>query len=131
MTTAVVLSFAALVMLTALALLWSRWPAWLKGLLVIGVTGFCQERLRTLDVLLIESELVGGNRIEGMGRRDRTGNDTDTGTGTGTGACSGRAVIGRACSSTSSRWVDCMRSKATPDTPLFTNLPKSGRATRN
>lgn len=40
MTTAVVLSFAALVMLTALALLWSRWPAWLKGLLVIGVTGF-------------------------------------------------------------------------------------------
>ncbi|MGD9833589.1 MAG: hypothetical protein AB7U92_12645 [Piscinibacter sp.] len=40
MTTAVVLSFAALVMLAALALLWSRWPAWLKGLLVIGVTGF-------------------------------------------------------------------------------------------
>ena len=40
MTTAVVLSFAALVMLTALALLWSRWPAWLKGLLVIAVTGF-------------------------------------------------------------------------------------------
>lgn len=40
MTTAVVLSFAALVMLTALALLWSRWPVWLKGLLVIAVTGF-------------------------------------------------------------------------------------------
>ena len=40
MTTAVVLSFAALVLLAALALLWSRWPAWLKGLLVIGVTGF-------------------------------------------------------------------------------------------
>ncbi len=40
MTTAVVLSFAALVMLAVLALLWSRWPAWLKGLLVIGVTGF-------------------------------------------------------------------------------------------
>lgn len=40
MTTAVVLSFAALVMLTALALLWSRWPAWLKTLLVLGVTGF-------------------------------------------------------------------------------------------
>ena len=40
MTTAVVLSFAALVLLCTLALLWSRWPAWLKGLLVIGVTGF-------------------------------------------------------------------------------------------
>jgi hypothetical protein len=34
MTTAVVLSF------TALALLWSRWPGWLKGLLVVGVTLF-------------------------------------------------------------------------------------------
>ncbi len=40
MTTAVVLSFAALVLLAALALLWSRWPAWLKGLLVLSVTGF-------------------------------------------------------------------------------------------
>ncbi|TXH59987.1 MAG: hypothetical protein E6Q93_07700, partial [Burkholderiaceae bacterium] len=40
MTTAVVLSFAALVLLAALALLWSRWPAWLKSLLVIAVTGF-------------------------------------------------------------------------------------------
>lgn len=40
MTTAVVLSFAALVLLAALALLWSRWPGWLKGLLVIAVTGF-------------------------------------------------------------------------------------------
>ncbi len=40
MTTAVVLSFAALVLLCALALLWSRWPAWLKGLLVLAVTAF-------------------------------------------------------------------------------------------
>ena len=40
MTTALVLSFAALVLLCALALLWSRWPAWLKALLVVGVTGF-------------------------------------------------------------------------------------------
>lgn len=40
MTTAVVLSFAALVLLCTLALLWSGWPAWLKALLVIGVTGF-------------------------------------------------------------------------------------------
>ncbi|MFT3957179.1 MAG: hypothetical protein QM722_23200 [Piscinibacter sp.] len=40
MTTAVVLSFAALVLLCTLALLWSRWPAWLKLLLVLGVTGF-------------------------------------------------------------------------------------------
>lgn len=38
MTLALVLGFAALLLLTALALLWSRWPAWLKGLLVAGVT---------------------------------------------------------------------------------------------
>ncbi|MBT9486420.1 MAG: hypothetical protein IV093_02815 [Rubrivivax sp.] len=38
MTLAVSLSFAALVLLCALALLWSRWPGWLKGLLVAGVT---------------------------------------------------------------------------------------------
>ena len=40
MTLALVLSFCALVLLCALALLWSRWPAWLKGLLVVGVTVF-------------------------------------------------------------------------------------------
>ena len=40
MTLSVVLSFAALVLLCALALLWSRWPTWLKGLLVVGVTVF-------------------------------------------------------------------------------------------
>ncbi len=40
MTLTVVLGFCALVLLCALALLWSRWPAWLKGLLVVGVTGF-------------------------------------------------------------------------------------------
>jgi hypothetical protein len=40
MTTAVVLSFTALALLCALALLWSRWPGWLKGLLVVGVTLF-------------------------------------------------------------------------------------------
>ena len=34
MTTAVVLSLAALVLLCTFALLWSRWPVWLKGLLV-------------------------------------------------------------------------------------------------
>lgn len=36
----IVLSFCALLLLCALALLWSRWPAWLKGLLVVGVTVF-------------------------------------------------------------------------------------------
>lgn len=36
----VVLSFVALVFLAVLALLWSRWPAWLKALLVAGVTAF-------------------------------------------------------------------------------------------
>ena len=40
MTTAVVLSLAALVLLCTLALLWSRWPVWLKGLLVLAVTAF-------------------------------------------------------------------------------------------
>jgi hypothetical protein len=40
MTLTVVLSFCALVFATLLALLWSRWPAWLKGLLVVGVSVF-------------------------------------------------------------------------------------------
>jgi len=38
--TALILSFAALVFLCAMALLWSRWPAWLKALLVAGVAVF-------------------------------------------------------------------------------------------
>ena len=38
MTLAIVLVYAVLVLLTTLALLWSRWPGWLKGLLVVGVT---------------------------------------------------------------------------------------------
>jgi hypothetical protein len=40
MTLPVVLSFAALAFIALRALLWSRWPAWLKGLLVVGVTAF-------------------------------------------------------------------------------------------
>ena len=40
MTLALILSFAALALLCVLALLWSRWPAWLKGILVVGVTIF-------------------------------------------------------------------------------------------
>jgi hypothetical protein len=40
MTLPVVLSFAALAFVALLALLWSRWPAWVKGLLVVGVTLF-------------------------------------------------------------------------------------------
>ena len=40
MTLAMVLSFSALALLCLLALLWSHWPAWLKGLLVVGVTVF-------------------------------------------------------------------------------------------
>ena len=40
MTLAVTLSAAALAFLTLLALLWSRWPVWLKGLLVVGVSVF-------------------------------------------------------------------------------------------
>jgi hypothetical protein len=40
MTTAIVLASALLALLCALALLWSRWPAWLKGLLLVGVTAF-------------------------------------------------------------------------------------------
>lgn len=40
MTLALILSFAALALLCVLALLWSRWPAWFKGILVVGVTVF-------------------------------------------------------------------------------------------
>jgi hypothetical protein len=40
MTLALILSLVVLVLLCALALVWSRWPAWLKGLLVVGVTVF-------------------------------------------------------------------------------------------
>lgn len=40
MTLALILSFAALALLCALALLWSRWPVWLKGILVVGVSVF-------------------------------------------------------------------------------------------
>jgi hypothetical protein len=40
MTTPIVLSFCALLLVAALALLFSRWPAWMKALLVAGVTVF-------------------------------------------------------------------------------------------
>jgi hypothetical protein len=40
MTLAVVLALVVLVALCALALLYSRWPAWLKGMLVVFVAGF-------------------------------------------------------------------------------------------
>ena len=37
MSLALALSFAALLLRCSLALLWSRWPAWLKAMLVPGV----------------------------------------------------------------------------------------------
>ena len=40
MTLAVVLAFVVLATLAVLALLASRWPLWLRALMVIGVTGF-------------------------------------------------------------------------------------------
>ncbi|RZS56842.1 hypothetical protein [Sphaerotilus mobilis] len=40
MTLALTLTFVVLAALTVLALLWSRWPGWLKGLLVTGVAVF-------------------------------------------------------------------------------------------
>ncbi|MFM2121057.1 MAG: hypothetical protein RL722_2525 [Pseudomonadota bacterium] len=40
MTLSVVLSFIALAGLALLALVYSRWPAWLRALLVVAVTGF-------------------------------------------------------------------------------------------
>lgn len=40
MTLTLSLCFAVLALLCVLALLWSRWPAWLKGLLVAGLVGF-------------------------------------------------------------------------------------------
>jgi hypothetical protein len=38
MTLSLILAYAAALALLACALLWSRWPRWLKGLLVLGVT---------------------------------------------------------------------------------------------
>ena len=40
MTLTLSLCFAVLALLCVLALLWSRWPGWLKGLLVAGLVGF-------------------------------------------------------------------------------------------
>ncbi|WP_088279751.1 hypothetical protein [Ideonella sp. A 288] len=40
MSLSLILSFSALVFLCALALVWSRWPAWMKALLVAGVAVF-------------------------------------------------------------------------------------------
>jgi hypothetical protein len=40
MSLALVLSFTVLLLLCVLALLWSRWPAWLKAMLVVGVSVF-------------------------------------------------------------------------------------------
>lgn len=40
MTLPIILSFAALLLLCTLALLQSRWPAWLRGLLVVAVSVF-------------------------------------------------------------------------------------------
>ncbi len=40
MSLALILGFSVLLALLALALLWSRWPAWMKTLLVIGVSVF-------------------------------------------------------------------------------------------
>jgi len=40
MSLAVILSFVVLVLLCTLALVYSRWPTWLKGVLVLGVTVF-------------------------------------------------------------------------------------------
>ncbi len=40
MTLAIILSYAALLLLVAFALLYSHWPRWLKALLVAVVTGF-------------------------------------------------------------------------------------------
>jgi hypothetical protein len=52
MTLSVLLSFAALLLLTAMALLWSQWPGWLKGLLVVGVTVLFFHGSATLHALL-------------------------------------------------------------------------------
>ena len=40
MTLTFILAFAAFTLLVALALVFSHWPRWLKGLLALGVTGF-------------------------------------------------------------------------------------------
>ena len=40
MTLTFILAFVAFTLLLALALVFSHWPRWLKGLLALGVTGF-------------------------------------------------------------------------------------------
>ncbi len=40
MNLALIISFSVLALMCLLAVLWSRWPGWLKGLLVVGVTVF-------------------------------------------------------------------------------------------
>jgi hypothetical protein len=40
MTLPLLLSFAALLLVALLAVLWSHWPAWFKGLLVVAVSAF-------------------------------------------------------------------------------------------
>jgi hypothetical protein len=39
MSLSIILSFCVLLMITLLALLWSSWPAWLKSMLIVAVTG--------------------------------------------------------------------------------------------
>jgi hypothetical protein len=40
MTLAIILAYSVLLLLLALALLWSHWPRWLKALLAVSVTAF-------------------------------------------------------------------------------------------
>jgi hypothetical protein len=52
MTLAVVLGACVLALLCGLALLWSRWPVWAKGMLVLGLTVFYFYADDTLHQLL-------------------------------------------------------------------------------
>ncbi|MEZ5661167.1 MAG: hypothetical protein R3E83_22440 [Burkholderiaceae bacterium] len=38
MSMAIIIGFSALLFLCACALIWSRWPVWMKGILLLGVT---------------------------------------------------------------------------------------------
>ena len=60
MTLALSVAFAILLALAALALLWSPWPAWSKGLLAVGVAAFSffgHEAVRELGGLPVNEPL--------------------------------------------------------------------------
>lgn len=51
MSLAVILGFAALLFISAAALLWSNWPVWLKGMLIAAVTALYFVGFHTINAI--------------------------------------------------------------------------------